>query len=77
MVGKVGAIYAPQGGDFEFTKRKKDEINEADFLEQLQIMYVHYGDFRKRRDTNVPDELWNELLKKYKSLKIRSMLSGK
>lgn len=61
----VGAIFETRhGDDFEFSKTKKDEIEEAEFLEQLQIMYVFYGDFRDKRDYNVPDELWNELLGK-------------
>lgn len=46
----VGAIYASKhGDDFQFSKTEKDEIDEAEFLEQLQIMYVYFEDFRERR----------------------------
>ncbi len=63
---KVGAIYtSATGGHFQFSKTKQDEIKEEELLEQLQIMYVYFGDFRDCKDNSIPDELWNELLNKY------------
>ncbi len=44
----VGALYATKNGDkFEFSRNKKDEIDEMELLEQLQIMYTYFEDFRE------------------------------